>query len=126
MASNTYGEASITVKVKNACHLPKEYITASKSETGCTQNINIAKDNNFTIKIPIASDTTNLQYSFTLSPCYTAWLRPTNVGPSGIKYIIIDGRDTVSTNGVNRVNYTSPYYFNKHSQQRFLLTIKAP
>ncbi len=125
MASNRYGEATITVKVNGVYCLPREYITASKSDMGCNADIAV-KDENFITKIPIIRDSANLQYSFILPPCYTAWLQPTNVGPPDIKYIIIDGRDTVCTNGVNRVKYNSPYSFKKHSQQRFLLTIKAP
>jgi hypothetical protein len=126
MASNKYGEVTITVKVKSAYSLPREYITASTSDMGCNANINTSKENNFSIKIPIVRDTINLQYSFTLPPCYTVWLQPTNVGIPNIRYIIIDGRDTVSTSGVNHIKYNSTCYFKKHSQQKFLLIIKAP
>jgi hypothetical protein len=124
MASNLYGEASITVKVNSVYSLPREYITASTSDMGCNANINTSKDNNFSIKIPIIRDTVNLQYSFTLPPCYTVWLQPTNVGIPHIMYFVIDGRDTVATSGVNYVKYNSPYHFKKYGQQRFLLAIQ--
>jgi hypothetical protein len=126
MATNRYGETKITVKVSNAHYLPKEYITASISEMGCNPDINTNKESNFGAKIPILRDTVNLQYSFTLPPCYTAWLQPTNVGIPHINYVVIDGRDTVATGGGNYLKYNSPYHFKKHSQQRFLLTIQAP
>jgi hypothetical protein len=124
MASNRYGEATITVKVNSVYSLPREYITASKSDMGCNADINTVKDNNFNIKIPIIRDTINLQYSFTLPPCYAVWLQPTNVGIPNIRYIIIDGSDTVSTNGVNHVKYNSQYYLKKYNQQKFLLAIQ--
>jgi hypothetical protein len=124
MASNRYGDAIITVKVKSKYDLPGGYITAGSLEMGCNADMNTAKENNFNKKIPIISDTVNLQYSFTLPACYTVWLQPANVGIPHIKYIIIDGKDTVATNGVNYVKYNSPYYFKKHNQQKFLLTVK--
>jgi hypothetical protein len=125
MASNRYGNANIIVKVKSLYYLPKDYITASKSTMGCNSNIDL-DDGSFSQKISIKIDTTRLQYSFNLPACYTVLLQPINVGPSHIEYIIVDGRDTIATNGVNYVNYNSDYVFKKHSNQRFLLTIKAP
>jgi hypothetical protein len=124
MASNRYGNVNITVKVAATYNLPKEYITASKSIMGCNANIDLA-DKSFIEKIPITKDTTKLQYYFNLPVCYTAWLQPSNIGIPNIEYIIIDGRDTVYTNSAN-VKHNSTYSFKKHSQQRFLLTVKAP
>jgi hypothetical protein len=125
MASNRYGEAGITVKVNAVYDLPKGFITAGKSKIGCNADIDL-QDGNFTEKIPILKDTIKLQYSFTLPPCYTVLLQPTNIGPSDIEYVIINGQDTVATNWVNHVKFNSVYSFKKHSKQRFLLTIKAP
>jgi hypothetical protein len=125
IASNRCGNVNITVKVKAIYNLPKEYILASKSKMGCTANINL-DDKIFTEKISITKDTTKLQYYFNLPVCYTAWLQPSNIGIPSIEYIVIDTRDTVYTNGINYIQHNSTYSFKKHSQQRFLLTIKAP
>jgi hypothetical protein len=125
MASNRYGEANITVKVTSIYSLPKEFITASKSTMGCNANIDL-NDRTFTEKISITKDTAKLQYYFNLPVCYTVWLHPSNIGIPNIEYIIVDGRDTVYTNRNNNIKQNGTYSFKKHSQQRFLLTVKAP
>jgi hypothetical protein len=122
IASNRYGPAKITVKVTAAYHLPKGYISASHSAKGC--NADTEQDNNFSEQIAVSTDSSSLQYSFTLPPCYTAWLQPSAFGRPVIRYLIADG-DTVSIPGSKSI-YKSNYFFKKDGNQKFLLTIKAP
>jgi hypothetical protein len=124
MATNRYGETKITVKVSNAHYLPKGYITASISEMGCNPDINTNKESNFGAKIPILRDTVKLQYSFTLPPCYTAWLQPTNVGIPHINYVVIDGRDTIPVPGHKKIVNASGRAFRNRGSQKFLLEIE--
>jgi hypothetical protein len=125
MASNRYGAAKITVKVSAAYHLPKGYISASHSAMGCTADTNTQQDNNFSKQIAVSTDSSSLQYSFILPPCFTVQIQPTTFGPPEIEYLIIDGRDTVSIPG-SKSMYKSDYVFKKDGNQKFLLIIKAP
>jgi hypothetical protein len=125
MASNRYGPAKITVKVSAAYHLPKGYISASYSAMGCNADTDTKKDNNFSKQIAISTDSSSLQYSFTLPPCYTIWLQPSSFGAPVIEYLIIDDRDTVTIPG-SKLIYKSDYFFKKDGNQKFLLIIKAP
>jgi hypothetical protein len=125
MASNRYGHAKITVKVSAAYHLPKGYISANYSAMGCNADTDTEQDNNFSKQIAVSTDSTHLQYSFTLTPCYTVWLQPSSFGRPVIEYLIVDGRDTVSIPGSKSI-YKSDYFFKKEGNQKFLLIIKAP
>lgn len=122
MASNRYGEAKITVKVKSNHYLPTKNILASKSDIGCNANTNTLKDNNFNTPVLITADTNKAQYSFILEPCLTVWLHPTRIGLPAIEYLIINDKDTIPIGDKSIINKN--YRFKKQMQQKFLLTIK--
>jgi hypothetical protein len=106
-------------------NIPKGSIPISNSKMGCNANTNTQQKNNFTTQLAINIDSTRLQYSFTLPPCYTAWLQPSALGKPVIQYLIIDDKDTVSIPN-STVTFKSGYSFKKYGNQKFLLIIKAP
>jgi hypothetical protein len=123
MASNRYGAAKITVKVNSIYNLPKQFIPASKSEVGCSANTNAGKESNFNTKIKMTLDTSKLQYTFILPPCYTVSLLPSKIGIPALEYIIIDDRDTVVISDAG-IKTNSIYTFKSLESQKYLLTIK--
>jgi hypothetical protein len=125
IASNRYGPAKITVKVSASYHLPKGCISASYSAMACNADTDTEQDNNFSKQIAVITDSSSLQYSFSLPPCFTVQLQPTTFGPPEIEYLIIDDRDTISIPGSKSI-YKSDYGFKKDGSQKFLLIIKAP